>query len=330
MSDERMAAEQRHQEAKKKGHRGKERRNRVRDVISAPVRVRGIVGPDRSFGETTTTVNLSPTGILIETTSASYYRTMRVNVILPYETSAASAQTEQEGRVVRITELRDGRRSVAIALAHTAADAAPKTEPESEHAAKSHATNADAQHEAQHVHEAQHTHEAQHVSTVGAPLVLVVESETAASEFMKTYLSGEGYEVITVKTLPEARSVLEKRTPSLLIAEIEGEGMPGYALCSHCKETPRLKPIPVMLMTSSAYPSDYAKAHALGAVVCMAKPYKRERLGHVVRLLAPPPNAHQAGPARPADASRMAGAKHSKNPPPAQARKFRLPNVFGR
>jgi len=40
-----------------------------------------------------------------------------------------------------------------------------------------------------------------------------------------------------------------------------------------------------MLMTSSAYPSDYSSAHSVGAVVCMAKPYKQERLGHVVRLL---------------------------------------------
>jgi CheY-like chemotaxis protein len=327
MSDERNAADQRHHEghheAKKKGHRNKERRNRVRDVISAPVRVRGILGPDRNFVENTTTVNLSPTGILIETTSASYYRTMRVSIALPYETSAASAQTEQEGRVVRITELRDGRRSVAIALAHITADDAPKAEEESEHATKSQAKQA-------HTQQAHTQPDAQQEPRSDTPLVLVVESETAASEFMKTYLSGEGYEVITVKTLPEARSVLEKRTPSLLIAEIEGEGMPGYALCSHCKETPRLKPIPVMLMTSSAYPSDYAKAHAVGAIVCMAKPYKRERLGHVVRLLAPPPNAHQAGPARPADASRLAGAKQCKTPPPGPGRKFRLPGVFGR
>ena len=102
---------------------------------------------------------------------------------------------------------------------------------------------------------------------------------------MKKYLSSEGYEVITVATVEEAHGVLNQRTPSLLIAEIEGDEKPGFVLCSHCKETPRLKRIPVMLMTSSAYPSDYAKAHSVGAVVCMAKPYKRERLGHVVKLL---------------------------------------------
>jgi CheY-like chemotaxis protein len=133
-----------------------------------------------------------------------------------------------------------------------------------------------------------------------------------------------------VETVAEARSVLEQRTPSLLIAEIEGEGMPGYSLCSHCKETPRLKPIPIMLMTSSAYPSDYAKAHSMGAVVCMAKPFKRERLGHVVKLLAPPPNASQDAPPRAADPSRHSPAKQSKTPAPVSTRRFSLPSVFGR
>jgi hypothetical protein len=66
----------------------------------------------------------------------------------------------------------------------------------------------------------------------------------------------------------------------------------------------------VLLTTSSGYPSDYANAHSLGAVVCMTKPYKQERLGHVVRLLAPPPPefcAQKNGAPRPADPSRRCG-----------------------
>lgn len=303
-----------HDHAVKKHHRGSDRRKKARTVISAPVRVCGVAGPDQDFDEITTTVNLSPAGILIETANAGYYRTMQVRVTLPYEESGAGAHSEQEGHVLRIAELQNGRRSVAIAFPRAAEDhAANAEEPKSQGASNS------------------SVHGAHHVAKPIAPLVLVLESETAASEFMASYLSSEGYEVIAVKTSAEARNVLDERVPSLLIAEIEGEGMPGYTLCSHCKQTPRLKPVPIMLLTSSAYPSDYAKAHSLGAVVCMAKPYKRERLGHVVRLLAPPPHANHSAPPRLPDASRYANAKSPKiaarsNP----ARKFRLPSVFGR
>ena len=332
-----------HHSDRRKTPRSKERRNKVREVISAPVRVRGVVGPDRKFDETTTTINLSPTGILIETSSEAYYRSMRLSVTLPYDDSTASVQTEQEGRVVRIGEPHGGRRTVAIALTQAEETAQAHAHDKKSRAAEESDLLQVVVEEPAPPHS--HAHEkkshsapksepaaaAPQTSASGAPLILVVESEVSASEFMKAYLTGEGYEVITVKTSAEAHLVLEQRVPSLLIAVVEGEDMPGYSLCSHFKQTPRLKPIPVMLMTSSAYPSDYAKAHSIGAVVCMAKPYKRERLGHVVRLLAPPPNAnHAAPPPRAADTSRHAGVKSMPVPPPPAAKKFRLPTVFGR
>lgn len=271
-----------------------ERRKKNRVLVSTPVRLRSLEGTGSVLDETTTTVNLSATGILIHTADPSYYEGMKVRVTLPFVKSAESIQAEQVGHVVRIGELQEGRRFVAIALAHVANEKVANAEEE------------------------------ESTPESAIPFVLVVESEVVASEFMKTYLSGEGYEVIIVRTVAEAHDILDQRIPSLLISEIEGEGMPGYALCSHCKETPRLKRMPVMLMTSSAYPSDYAKAHALGAVVCMAKPYKRERLGHVVRLLAPPPNANkETAPPRPADASRRASRTEREPAPPKRA-KFSL------
>jgi len=342
-----------HHTDRRKSARGKERRDKVREVISAPVRVRGVIGPDRNFDETTTTINLSPTGILIETSSGAYYRSMRLSITLPYDESTAAVQTEQEGRVVRIGEPHKGRRTVAIALAQaeetTQADNRAQTQAHTHAHERAHeksraAEDSDLLQVVLVEEAAEETPEKpaervsgrsgqQAVSQVPSsvvPLILVVESEVSASEFMKSYLSSEGYEVITVRTSAEAHLILEQRVPALLIAAVEGEDMPGYALCSHCKQTPRLKPVPVMLMTSSAYPSDYAKAHSIGAVVCMAKPYKRERLGHVVRLLAPPPNVNQAAPPpRAADPSRHAGAKPVPvlQPP---SKKFRLPSVFGR
>jgi CheY-like chemotaxis protein len=137
------------------------------------------------------------------------------------------------------------------------------------------------------------------------PLVIVVDKDASLRETLKAYLAGEGYEVIALSSAAEAHHVLEMFTPALLIAEIEGEDLPGYELCAYVKSTPRLQTVPVMLMTSSAYPSDYANAHSLGAVVCIAKPYRQERLGHVVRLLAPKRQAKvQAAPARAGDAPR--------------------------
>ena len=150
---------------------------------------------------------------------------------------------------------------------------------------------------------------ADHPRQFEKPLVLVIDSDPSVRESLKDYLIDEGYETITVNNAPDGLEVLNLFTPALVIAEIEGENLPGYAICSHVKATPRLRSVPVVLTTSSAYPSDYSSAHSLGALVCMAKPYKKERLGHIVRLLAPLPHAKlPTAPPRPADPSRRGGA----------------------
>jgi CheY-like chemotaxis protein len=270
--------------------RPQERRRQRRVLISTAVRIRSAEGEQQSCDESTTTVNLSPGGFLIETASPAYHRNMKVAVILPFSETAAVKQTEREGTVVRVTELPNGRRAVAVAL--------KACEPIVDRAEDKSARR----------------------TLEGAlPLVLVL-AEESASRSMKSYLSGEGYDVIALSNALEARNVLDECIPALVIAETEGEDMPGYDLCAHCKQTPRLKLVPVLLITSSAYPSDYARAHSAGAVVCMAKPYRRERLGHVVRLLAPPPNSDEkVMPPRKADASRRAG-RHRTAPSCVTAR----------
>src|ERR1700693_607788 len=105
--------------------RTREQRNKTRAIISTPVRVRGLGPTHRHFDETTTTVNLSSAGILIETANSACYRNMKVSVTVPYDKSAGAMQIEQEGCVVRIGEWRGGRRSVAISLDSAARALAP-------------------------------------------------------------------------------------------------------------------------------------------------------------------------------------------------------------
>jgi CheY-like chemotaxis protein len=218
---------------------------------------------------------------------------MEVAVTFPFSKSPVAVQAEQPGRVARISEMPDGRRAVAIALGvgigEDLVDAGGKKL-------------------------AQETSRTS--SGVGKdsnkPVVLIVDADAAVRDSLKLYLTDEGYDVIAVGNAAEAHVVLTLFTPALVIAEIEGEDLPGYDLCARIKSTARLQTIPVMLMTRSAYPSDYANAHSLGAVVCMAKPFRLERLGHVVRLLAPTPKARQqTAPPRAAGPKRKNGAGNS-------------------
>jgi len=275
-----------------------ERRCRRRALISAPVRVRSVDVTDGGPDEISTTLDVSRGGVLFGTRNATFEAGMVVAVTFPYSKSPVAVQAEQSGRVARVAKLPDGRYSVAIVLRSGAG----------EDLVDNGGCRLDANAPA-----AEPTRSPE--LTEEKPLVIVVDKDASLRETLKAYLTAEGYEVIALGSAAEAHHVLEMFTPALLIAEIEGEDLPGYELCAYVKATPRLQTVPVMLMTSSAYPSDYANAHSLGAVVCIAKPYRQERLGHVVRLLAPTRQAkEQAAPARAGDASRKSCAGNAPKP----------------
>jgi len=264
----------------------KDRRRKHRALISAPIRVRRFDITSEGPDEIATTVDVSRVGILLHTRLDCYYRAMEVAVIFPYSESPNAIQTERIGRVARITDLGNGTRSVAIALGGSEGiNASIATAPQDSMSISSFA-----------------------VPQTKKPLVLAMDTDGALRDNLKSYLQNEGYDVIAVSNACDAREVLNMFTPALIVAEVEGDGTPGFDICSFVKASPRLKQIPVVLTTNSAYPSDYSNAHARGAVVCMAKPYKQDRMGHIVRLLAPLPEHLQSTAApRPADPTRVPG-----------------------
>jgi len=289
------------------GANASDRRRRRRALISAPIRVRGVDVTEDGPDEISTTLDVSRNGLLFATSLDRFAAGMEVAVTFPYTKTPGVVQAEQPGRVVRVSEIFDGRWSVAIALGvgvgEDLVDAAGRilVAKDASATCEEKATEAE------------------------KPLVLVVDADPAIRTSLKSSLACDGYKVFAVSNAKEAHEILKMFTPALLIAEIEGEDLPGYELCAHCKSTPRLRTVPVMLLTSSAYPSDYANAHSLGAVVCMAKPYRQERLAHVVRLLAPTQQAKtQGAPARPADPSRRAcrSKKPGASEPPQERRRW--------
>jgi CheY-like chemotaxis protein len=237
-----------------------ERRKRRRALISAPVRVRGLYASSHGPDEISTTVDVSRSGFLFVSSRPNFSHGMNVAVTFPYSNSPAAIQAEQPGRVVRVAKLPDGRFAVAVALP----GARPVPQP---------------------VANDQESSDDDADASVEKPLVIVVDADTEVRDALKSFLTAHGYEVLAVANARQAHTLLNQLLPALLIAEIEGLDLPGYDLCARIKSTPRLQEVPVVLTTRSAYPSDYANAHSLGAVVCMAKPFPIERIGHVARLL---------------------------------------------
>jgi CheY-like chemotaxis protein len=310
---EEFVAEQRHHppaSGPSAHERPQDRRVKRRALISAPIRVRTMESESSGSQEIAATFDVSRSGILFHTQLDCYSRGMQVAVVFPFSKSPKAIHTEQKGRVVRVTELGDGLRGVAITFT-----AAP-----SEDSAAAHAPQ-----------QTQAPAAAPEIVSTKKPMVLAVDSDAQLRETLKMFLENEGYDVIAVSNAADAREVLDLFTPSLLVAEIEGEGNPGYDLCGHVKATPRLRHVPVVLTTVSAYPSDYSRAHTLGAIVCMAKPYKQERLGHIVRLLAPlPEHVEKTAAPHAADPTRVPGRDFSAHNSSRDRKSSSAKSLFGK
>jgi CheY-like chemotaxis protein len=243
-----------------------ERRTRRRAKITAAVHVRGIDAPE-PFEEVCKSVDVSRDGILIHAARTGYWKGQQLEVTFPYSAAAAAATKTpgQRAEVVRVTEVSNGHFQIAVHFA-SSKPAGPRSENGNRVGAAPAATG-------------------QLTQTV----VLGVESDPKVAEIMRTILANDGYTVIIVPSAQEALDILRTTVPAVFIAEVEGPEMSGHDLCLIVKRNERLSRVPVILVTASAQPADYSASHQMGAVVCMAKPFKPERLLHVVRLVAPPP-----------------------------------------
>jgi CheY-like chemotaxis protein len=276
-------------------HSSTERRRRLRTKISAPVRVRLNQGSAQQ-AEVCTTVDASRDGLLFTTSFAGYRTGMDLAITFPYSGSAGGVQHERTAVVARVFEMPEGRLGIGVRFYNYKR---PGAESEEEQAAAEALPRK--------------AGEVARVLEKPMPLVLIVESEARTRDMLRAVLRGEGYVVEAVQNGAGAVEFLRQRTPNLLLTEIEIDDMSGYDLCLIVKSNDRLRNVPVVMTTRSGQPNDYSTAHALGAIVCIAKPYKQERLLHIVRMLAPPTVGEQ--PAMQNGSRRANGDRPAPNPP---------------
>jgi DNA-binding response OmpR family regulator len=122
-----------------------------------------------------------------------------------------------------------------------------------------------------------------------SPLVLAVDDDQATLRVIEAYLTRHRYMVKTAASGEDALKILAEMTPSVLILDVMMPGISGFDLCSLVKRDERLQNVPVVFLTSRGTPKDYKTGHGLGAVIYMVKPFKQEKLLHVVEMLSPIP-----------------------------------------
>jgi CheY-like chemotaxis protein len=111
---------------------------------------------------------------------------------------------------------------------------------------------------------------------------LVVEDHPDARALVRRYLVGMGVEVVDVAEGRSAIRQLESFPPDLVCLDLMLPELSGYEVCEFMRSHPKLKHVPILIMSARARPMDRAFAEDVGATAYLVKPFKRSDFSRAV------------------------------------------------
>ena len=108
--------------------------------------------------------------------------------------------------------------------------------------------------------------------------VLVVEDSPTQAARLCAELESAGFEVSAATNGAEALQQLESTRFDIVISDVVMPGVTGYELCRTIKDDPRLRDIPVILLTSLGDPLEVVNGLESGADNFIRKPYETEQV----------------------------------------------------
>jgi chemosensory pili system protein ChpA (sensor histidine kinase/response regulator) len=108
--------------------------------------------------------------------------------------------------------------------------------------------------------------------------VLVVDDSLTVRKITSRLLVREGFEAGTARDGVDALQILADRTPDVILLDIEMPRMDGFEFAKTVKSDPKLKGIPIIMITSRTAEKHRSRAREIGVEVYLGKPYQEEEL----------------------------------------------------
>jgi DNA-binding response OmpR family regulator len=110
--------------------------------------------------------------------------------------------------------------------------------------------------------------------------ILLVDDEPQVIEFMETFLRGEGYDIITASTGPEAVQQAKSEHPAIVVLDWMLPGMSGIDVC---RELRKLGNMGVIMVTARTEEADKILGLEVGADDYLTKPFSLRELAARIR-----------------------------------------------
>lgn len=118
------------------------------------------------------------------------------------------------------------------------------------------------------------------------PLVLVVDDDPGIREVCDELLARAGYDRALAASGEEAVSLLEQRTPGLIVLDLNMPGMDGWSVAALVRKHERTARIPILVLTGLTQNVENAARRAGATAFCL-KPIDSKRFVKEVKRLCP-------------------------------------------
>jgi chemosensory pili system protein ChpA (sensor histidine kinase/response regulator) len=110
------------------------------------------------------------------------------------------------------------------------------------------------------------------------PLVMVVDDSVTMRKVTGRVLERHNFEVATAKDGLDALERMADTIPDLMLLDIEMPRMDGYELATAMKADPRMRDVPIIMITSRTGEKHRQRAMDLGVQRYLGKPYQEVEL----------------------------------------------------
>ena len=108
--------------------------------------------------------------------------------------------------------------------------------------------------------------------------VLIVDDEEIIRKFLRINLLKLGYEVKEAVDGVQALEQLGKESYDLLISDVLMPNKNGWELLKAIRSNPKIRDLPVILLTAKNEDADMFQGYELGANYYMTKPFTKDQL----------------------------------------------------
>jgi chemosensory pili system protein ChpA (sensor histidine kinase/response regulator) len=118
--------------------------------------------------------------------------------------------------------------------------------------------------------------------------VMVVDDSITVRRVTERLLERNGMRVITAKDGVDALSLLQDHLPDIMLLDIEMPRMDGYEVATHVRNDPRLRHVPIVMITSRVGDKHRKRALQIGVDSYLGKPYQESDLLTAISTLVRP------------------------------------------